>query len=419
MQIERGDFVADARQILRGGERSRLPFAQRFLPLFQIFFNFRQRHLLRLHRPAMSRERGLGPGQFFGDRRRFLLRRAVALLGLRDVRKRLRVLRRQFTEAFLVELNPAFVPVHFALQFQPALLLRGCLVLQFRKPPAELGDFIFKTQDVGGPVFNFVPQFFDGGLLPGNLRLQHVELMPRELRVEMLQLGLNLLVPARLAGLALERPDLPLHFADEIGHAQKILLRVFQLAKRFLFLALEFCDARGLLEDNPAVFRFAGKNLCDVALREDAVARPPDTRAHEQLLDVFEPARRAVEKIFAVAIAENPARERDFVVGDLDARRAQVFPAHAAERERHFAHAHRFAAVRAVENHVCHFAAAQRLGRLLAEHPADGIGDIGLAAAIGADDGGDTGLEVQRGFVREGLKAEKRQIFEIHALERA
>jgi hypothetical protein len=28
-------------------------------------------------------------------------------------------------------------------------------------------------------------------------------------------------------------------------------------------------------------------------------------------------------------------------------------------------------------------------------------------------------LEVQRGFVREGLKAEKRQIFEIHALERA
>jgi hypothetical protein len=28
-------------------------------------------------------------------------------------------------------------------------------------------------------------------------------------------------------------------------------------------------------------------------------------------------------------------------------------------------------------------------------------------------------LEVQRGFVREGLKAEKSQIFKIHALERA
>ena len=124
-----------------------------------------------------------------------------------------------------------------------------------------------------------------------------------------------------------------------------------------------------------------------------------------------------VEKIFAVAVAENPARERDFVVGDLDARRAQIFLAHAAERERHLAHAHRFAAVRAVENHVGHFAAAQRLGRLLAEHPADGIGDIGFAAAVGADDGGDTGLKIQRGLVREGLKAENRQIFEIHALE--
>ena len=124
-----------------------------------------------------------------------------------------------------------------------------------------------------------------------------------------------------------------------------------------------------------------------------------------------------VQKIFAVAVAENPARERHFVIGDLDARRAQAFLAHAAEGERDFAHAHRFAAVRAVENHVGHFAAAQRLGRLLAQHPADGIGDVGFAAAVGADDGGDTGLKVQRGFVREGLKAENRQIFKIHALE--
>ena len=177
------------------------------------------------------------------------------------------------------------------------------------------------------------------------------------------------------------------------------------------FCALELRDAGGFLENHPAIFRFAGKNLRDVALRQNAVARAPDARAHEQLLDVLEPARRAVQKIFAVAVAENPARERDFVVGDLDARRAQIFPAHAAERERHFAHAHRFAAVGAVENHIGHFAAAQRLGRLLAEHPADGIGDVGFAAAVGADDGGDTGLKVQRGLVREGLKTENASNF--------
>ena len=85
-----------------------------------------------------------------------------------------------------------------------------------------------------------------------------------------------------------------------------------------------------------------------------------------------------------------------------------MFLVHVAERQRHLGHAHRLAAVGAVENHVGHFAAAQRLGRLLAEHPADGIGDVGFAAAVGADDGGDAGLKIQRGFVREGLKAKNR-----------
>jgi len=66
-------------------------------------------------------------------------------------------------------------------------------------------------------------------------------------------------VTARLAGLALERPDLPLHFADEIGDAQKILVGVFQFAERFLFLALVFGNAGGFLENQAPVFRLAGK----------------------------------------------------------------------------------------------------------------------------------------------------------------
>ena len=70
-----------------------------------------------------------------------------------------------------------------------------------------------------------------------------------------------------------------------------------------------------------------------------------------------------------------------------------------------------------VENHIRHFTAAQRLGGLLAKHPADGVGDIGFAAAVRANDGGDAGLKVQRGLVREGLEAEKRQVFEIHDLD--
>ncbi|MGC3956875.1 MAG: hypothetical protein QM813_02575 [Verrucomicrobiota bacterium] len=45
---------------------------------------------------------------------------------------------------------------------------------------------------------------------------QHVELMPRELRVEVLEFDLNLFVAPRLAGLPLQRTDLALHFLDEV-----------------------------------------------------------------------------------------------------------------------------------------------------------------------------------------------------------
>ena len=145
--------------------------------------------------------------------------------------------------------------------------------------------------------------------------------MPRKLGVQMLQLLHELLVAARLAGLALQRADLPLDLADQVGHAQQVLLGGFQFAQRLFFLRLEFGDARGLLENHPPVLRLAGKDLRDVALGHDAVTGAAHARAHEQLLDVLQPARRLVDEIFAAAVAEDAAGDRDFVVGDLDTRR--------------------------------------------------------------------------------------------------
>ncbi len=232
--------------------------------------------------------------------------------------------------------------------------------------------------------------------------------MARELGIEMLEFLRNLFVAARLAGLALERPDLPLHFADEIGDAQKILVGVFQFAERFFFLALVFRDAGGFLENHPAIFGLAGKNLGDVALCQDAVAGAAHARAHEQLLDVLEPAAGAVDEILAVAVAENPARDGGLVVSHLDASRAQVVLVHVAQRERHLGHAHRFASVGAIEDDVGHFTAAQGLGGLFTQDPADGIGNIGFAASVGAYNGSHAGLKIQRSFVREGLKPQKR-----------
>ena len=54
------------------------------------------------------------------------------------------------------------------------------------------------------------------------------------------------------------------------------------------------------------------------------------------------------------------------------------------------------------------------LGGLLAEHPGDGVGDVGLAAAVGSDDGGDAFAgELDLGAVAERFEAEDLDFLEL------
>ena len=126
-----------------------------------------------------------------------------------------------------------------------------------------------------------------------------------------------------------------------------------------------------------------------------------------------------VDEIFAAAIAKHAPRQRHFVIGHIDARCDQPFALDAADGQGNFRHAERFAGIRAVENHVRHFAAAQRLGRLLAQNPANRVRNIRFAAAIGPDNAGDARLEIQRSFVRKRLEPQHGQILQIHGRNEA
>ena len=107
----------------------------------------------------------------------------------------------------------------------------------------------------------------------------------------------------------------------------------------------------------------------NIPLGHDAVAGPAHPCAHEKLLDVLEAARRFVDKIFAAAIAENPARNCDFIVGHLDTRGVEVLLIHAPDRQRDFRHAQRFTPVGAIKNDIRHLAATQRFGGLFPQYP--------------------------------------------------
>ena len=58
-----------------------------------------------------------------------------------------------------------------------------------------------------------------------------------------------------------------------------------------------------------------------------------------------------------------------------------------------------------VKNDVLHFGAAQGFAALLAEHPADGVGNIAFSAAVGTDNSRYSAAEFERCFFREGLEA--------------
>ena len=60
---------------------------------------------------------------------------------------------------------------------------------------------------------------------------------------------------------------------------------------------------------------------------------------------------------------------------------------------------------RAAENDILHFAAPQALDALFAQHPAHRIGDVALAAAVGAHDPRDAVFEGDLGVVGKGFEA--------------
>ena len=114
-------------------------------------------------------------------------------------------------------------------------------------------------------------------------------------------------------------------------------------------------------------------------------------------------------RIFAFAVAIDAAGDLHFVGVD-----GELMPA-IVEGHRDFGEAEAAPRGGAVEDDVGHLAAAQALGALLAQDPADGIDDVALARAVGPDDGGDAVAELEDGLVGKAFEADQFQPFEHEA----
>jgi hypothetical protein len=166
-------------------------------------------------------------------------------------------------------------------------------------------------------------------------------------------------------------------------------------------------DARRLLDEAAPAFRRGREDGVQLTLAHDDVHLAPDPGVAQQLLHVEQPGRVPVDAVLGSAVAEHGPR--DGHLGVVDRQRAVGV----VDGQHHLGATERSPTCRAGEDDVLHLAAAQRLGTLLAHHPAQGIHHIGLAGPVGPDHAGDPGLEVEGGGRGERLEPAQRQTLEI------
>ena len=205
-----------------------------------------------------------------------------------------------------------------------------------------------------------------------------------------------------------ERLHLELQLVDLVVDPDQVLLGALQLPLRLLLPVAVAGDAGGLLKDLPAVGALDGQDLVDLALADNGVALPAQAGVHEELVHIPETHGVAVDEVLALPRAVVPPGDHDLALLPVEEVTGVV------QHQGDLGKPQLLALGGAAEDDVLHLAAPESTGGLFPHDPADGVGDIGFAAAVGSHDGGDVVVEGQDRLVRKGFEALDLQFFKIH-----
>ena len=120
-------------------------------------------------------------------------------------------------------------------------------------------------------------------------------------------------------GLPAERAELPGEFGAQVGDPVEVGLQSGELAQRLVLAATMLEHAGGLFDEAAALEWVGVQDLVEPALPDDDVHLLAQTGVVEQLLDVEQPGRCAVDGVLAAAGAEQ--RPGDRHLGVLDRNR--------------------------------------------------------------------------------------------------
>ena len=209
----------------------------------------------------------------------------------------------------------------------------------------------------------------------------------------------------RPLGLLAQRPGLALQLGVEIADTHQIVLGRLQAARSLLLAVAELGHARGLLKDLTAVLALERQDLVNTPLSDDRIAVAPKAGIHEQLMDVFEPAGLFIQGILAFARAVISPRDHDLCIIRAE------YVVRVIQNQGDLGKSNRAALLGAAEDDVLHLGAAQTARGLFAQHPADGVRDVGFAAAVGSDDRGQAAGKADLCAVGKGFESLKDQTF--------
>ena len=223
------------------------------------------------------------------------------------------------------------------------------------------------------------------------------------------EFGHEVAVAAGGLGLLLQGPELAADLAHQVPGPDQIALHRLQAALSPLPALAVLEDAGGLLDDRPAVGGVGVEHRVHLGLGHDHVLAAAHPGVGQQLDHIEKPARRAVEGVGRLAVAEQGAG--DLHLAELDGQQARGV----VDGQGHLGPPQRRALGRPGEHDVVHPLGPHRAGGLGAEHPGDGVHHVGLAAAVGADHHGDAGLEPESGGIPERLEPLEREALQMHA----
>src|SRR5690606_36131239 len=242
-----------------------------------------------------------------------------------------------------------------------------------------------------------------GDRLPLERRQRHLQRQPPRPELP---------VPLRTPPLPTQTPDLRLDLGDQILQPRQVRFRGLQTALRTLPTVLVPADPRRLLEHRPPLVRPVREDRVHHPLLDHGIRVRTGPRAPEEVVDVLQPARRAVQLVFAPAFPVHRAPDLDLVVGQRQP------PVLVREHEGDFRAVQGPTARGPLEDRFFHLRAADRRCPLLAQNPPHRIADVRLSAAVRPHDGGHAIVEPQLRPISERLESVKCETTKLHAAGR-